>query len=128
MGGRPEGSDFGGYNSEDFESYDGEAWQEFTPFRPGDASMAERPSAETAASGWAGFKWTEDQPESYDVGDRVQNVRRVGGVLGGAVPEHTIGEVVSTRSGMFDDYVTVRFDNGYTEEVAPEDIEHKGWF
>lgn len=128
MSGRPEGSDYDRYGSVPSEPYDRDAWQEFTPWRPGDRKATERPTAEPTDTVREGFKWTEDQPASFDVGDRVESTRPVGGMLGGAVRPGTVGEVTSTRTGMFDEYVTVRFENGYTEEVSPSDIKYKGWF
>jgi hypothetical protein len=49
-------------------------------------------------------------------------------VFGGAVPTGTIGEVVSTRLGTFEEFVTVRFENGHTEELKPGMIKYEGWF
>jgi hypothetical protein len=127
MSGRPEGAHDDRYGSIPNEPHDGDAWREFTPWRPGDKTT-DRPTAAPANTVREGFKWTEDQPATFDVGDRVENTRAVGGLLGGAVRPGTIGEVTSTRTGLFDDHVTVRFDNGYTEEVSPSDIKYKGWF
>src|SRR6266567_4328775 len=156
MSGRPEGNDFGGYDSIPNEPDDQDAWQEFTPWRPGDKATdraTEAPS-DTVREAWQefttwrpgskatdspsvspssdkvreGFKWTEDQPAKFGVGDRVESTKPVGGMLGGAVRPGTIGEVTSTRTGLFDEHVTVRFDNGYTEDVSPTDIKYKGWF
>jgi hypothetical protein len=126
MSGRPEGSDHGGYDS--VEPADQNAWQEFTPWRPGDKAT-DRPVRDPAnPESDNRFKWTEKQPEVFAPGDRIDNTKPVGGLLGSAVPSGTIGEVVSTRLGLFDETVTVRFQNGYTAEVKPSEIEHKPWF
>jgi hypothetical protein len=122
---RPEGSDSGGYDAID--PPDSEAWEQFTPWRPGDASTS-RSADESSVQERDGFKWTEDQPTMFHPGDRVRNVRPVGGFLGGAVQAGTFGEVVSMRAGLFDLHVTVKFEGGYTEEISPADIEYKGWF
>jgi hypothetical protein len=128
VSGRPEGSDNGGYDA--IEPANNDAWQEFTPWRPGDKSTRDR--AVTDSSGplpERGFRWTEDQPDAFDVGDRIGNTRPVGGMLGGAVPKGTIGEVVDTHLGLFEETLTVRFENGHTvTDVKPSEIEHKGWF
>lgn len=128
MSGRPEGND-SGYGS--IEPYDADAWQEFTPWRPSDKAAHEQARGPDAASGtdddgrrW----WTEPQADEFGVGDRVRSTAPLGGALGGAVPSGSLGEVVSTRQGMFDEYVTVRFENGLTEEVAPSVIKYEGWF
>jgi hypothetical protein len=127
MSGRPEGND-GEYGW--IEPYDAEAWQEFTPWRPGDKSASGQEGIQEAASGTDDGRrwWTEPQPDEFGVGDRVRSTRPVGGVLGGAVPSGMIGEVVSTRLGMFGESLTVRFENGYTEEVEPSMIKYEGWF
>jgi hypothetical protein len=39
-----------------------------------------------------------------------------------------VGEIVSTRPGVFGESVTVRFENGYTEELEPNMIKYEGWF
>lgn len=50
------------------------------------------------------------------------------GISGSHVPEGTRGEVVDTRSGLLHDYVTVKFENGYTEEVEASEVnEHRWW-
>jgi hypothetical protein len=125
MSGRPEGND-GGYDS--FEEPDSRAWEEFTPWQPGDKPASGQPVPAQERRESQGFKWTEEQPESFDVGDRVRSAHAVGGMFGTAVPMGTIGHVVSTSGGLFDEYVTVQFESGYTEELAPSDIEHKGFF
>lgn len=128
MSGRPEGNDSGtGW----VEPYDADAWQDFTPWRPGDKTTREPANGSDTSSGvdqdgrrW----WTESQPDEFGVGDRVRSTGKVGGVFGGAVPAGTIGEVVSTRLGLFDEFVTVRFQNGHTEELKPSMIKYEGWF
>jgi hypothetical protein len=43
MSGRPEGADYDRYSTAPNEPYDRDAWQEFTPWRPGDKAT-DRPS------------------------------------------------------------------------------------
>lgn len=126
MSARPEGS-AGGY--EDIEPYDPDAWRDFTPWRPGDKPESDPVSETPTSDSILGFKWTEGQPVQFNSGDRVQNTRAIGGMLGSAVPKGTIGYVRATRASLLGDaYATVEFDNGYREEVRAEDIERKGWF
>lgn len=155
MSGRPEAA--GGW-SEPYDDYDQDAWQEFTPWRPGDPSTAgeapmsasddffngrygtpetgsyDRPGEQQRdeeASGQQrrGRWWTEDSsPRRYETGDRVRNQRATGSGMFSTVQSGTKGEVVSTRRGLLgDDFATVRFDNGYTEEVRTENLERRGW-
>ena len=128
MSGRPEGNDSGGYDA--IEPADSTAWQEFTPWRPGDRSTRDRAVSDSAAPlPERRFRWTEEQPDAFDVGDRIGNTKPVGGVLGSAVPKGSIGEVVDTHLGLFEETLTIRFENGYTAtNVKPSDIEHRGWF
>jgi len=49
-------------------------------------------------------------------------------VFGSAVPAGSVGEVVSTRRGLSEEFVTVRFENGYTEELKPGVIRYESWF
>ncbi|HEX3785037.1 MAG TPA: hypothetical protein VHX38_35715 [Pseudonocardiaceae bacterium] len=127
MSGRPEGSDNGGYHS--IEPVDQAAWQDFTPWRPGDKATERAVRNSAAPLPEKRLKWTEEQPDSFDVGDRIGSTKPLGGILGSAVPAGSIGEVVSTRLGLFEETVTVKFDNGYTAaDIKPSDIEHKGWF
>lgn len=62
--------------------------------------------------------------------DEVTASRDVGGsgIFGSHVSEGTRGEVVETREGLLDDYATVRFDNGYTEEVKASDLKRHSWW
>lgn len=125
--GRPEGNEAGGYDA-------------IGPVDDVDVSALWRPSQRTAAGRSpapgptardreaGGFQWTEPQPERFGEGHRVRATRPVGGLLGSAVPAGTIGHVESTRAGLTDTRVTVRFDNGLTDEVRPGDITHQGWF
>jgi hypothetical protein len=124
MSGRPEGTS-GGYD--DFQQ-DREAWHDFTPWRPGD--KAERVPVESARTDpIARFKWTEEQPEQFNDGDRVRSTQPVGGLLGRAVPAGSIGHVESSRMGLLGDtYIKVKFDSGYVEEVKASDIKREGWF
>lgn len=66
-------------------------------------------------------KWKKDQEvtANRDVGS---------GVFGNNIPEGTKGEVVESREGLLDDYATVRFDNGYTEEVRASDLQRHSWW
>ncbi len=66
-------------------------------------------------------KWKKDQEvtANRDVGS---------GIFGSHVSEGTRGEVVETREGLLDDYATVRFDNGYTEEVKASDLKRHSWW
>lgn len=131
MSGRPEGND-GGYGWID--DYDRHAWQEFTPWRPGDkATTDERPS-ESAGSWWTENPARSDHDQQaathrFQEGERVRSTRSVGGVLGGAVPAGTEGHVVSIEHGLFEQRVTVEFANGYREVVSPDAIRYEsGWF
>jgi hypothetical protein len=128
VSGRPEGSDGGGYDA--IEPFDNNAWQDFTPWRPGDKSTRDRAVSNSAAPlPERGFRWTEEQPDEFDIGDRVGNVNAVGGLLGSAVPKGSIGEVTDAHQGLFDETLTIRFENGYTAtNVKPSDIEHKSWY
>lgn len=128
VSGRPEGSDSGGYDA--VEPFDNDAWQDFTPWRPGDKSTRERSVADSVSPlPERGFRWTEDQPDTFDVGDRIGNVNAVGGITGNAVPKGSIGHVVDTHQGLFDETLSIRFDNGYTAtNVKPSDVEHKSWW
>lgn len=95
MSRRPEGNDSGGYDA--VEPPDSRAWEEFTPWRPGDKSTERNPANEPPTRERQGFKWSEDQPAVFFTGDRVRSTKPVGGLLGGAVPSGTLGEVISTR-------------------------------
>lgn len=74
-----------------------------------------------------GSWWTEDQPAVYGDGQRVESTRATGGMLGGRTPAGTTGHIESIETGLFAPKINVRFDNGYTETVSPEDIKPKGW-
>jgi hypothetical protein len=124
MSGRPEGTG-GGY---DDVPQDREAWHDFTPWRPGDKSETV-PREPARTDPLARFKWTEEQPEVFNDGERVRSTRPVGGLLGGAVPAGSIGHVQSSRESLLGElYVKVKFDNGYVEEVKTSDIKREGWF
>jgi hypothetical protein len=64
----------------------------------------------------------------WDKGDEVVANTSIGGVFNNHVPSGTRGEVVDSRSGLLDDYVTVRFENGYTEEVKSNEVKEQGWW
>ncbi len=51
-----------------------------------------------------------------------------GGIFGSHVPEGTKGEAVETHTGLFESYATVRFENGYTEEVKTSDLKRHSWW
>jgi hypothetical protein len=110
MSGRPEGTDGGYHEIED--DYHHDAWQEFTPWRPGDPSTAGEAPPGYAANGAefdgqrsvpaepdrnadcrdeaderrsnarSGRWWTEEVPERYKPGDRVRSVVTITGRLG----------------------------------------------
>src|SRR5438045_2814243 len=112
MSGRPEGNDGGGYDS--IEEPESRAWEEFTPWRPGDKPASDQPAPPPERRESQGFKWTVEQSDVFDVGERVRSTHAVGGLFGTAVPKDAIGHVVSTRIGLFDDeHVTVQFESGY---------------
>lgn len=60
--------------------------------------------------------------------DRVRVTRDVSGILFTSVPTNTEGRVVSTRSGLFASFATVRFANGRTEEVNVSDLRKLGFW
>jgi hypothetical protein len=66
----------------------------------------------------------------WDKGDEVIAKADLGGsgIFGSHVPEGTRGEVIETRSGLLNDYATVRFENGYTEEVKVTDLRRHSWW
>jgi hypothetical protein len=156
---RPEAG-AGDYNPE---PYDKDAWQEFTPWRPGDAAVRDErstdfaadgdysssrlPHGRTAAPGAArpsnsstpgashdnpkrgGRWWTEDVSPTYKPGDRVTNTRTARGTLFDHVQAGTKGHVDKVEKSLLgDDQVTVRFDNGYTETLNPNDIKPRSWW
>lgn len=131
MSGRPEGEasdySYGSYDS----GYDWDAWQEFTPWRPGDAPVADSPPARGAidTEPECGRWWTEDVPRRLEAGDRVRAQGAVGGLFISHVPDNTRGRVTSTRHGVLgDEYATVEFENGYTEEVRTSDLRRDSWW
>lgn len=66
---------------------------------------------------------------TFRVHDRVRATRGVSGGVWHTVPAGTEGRVVATRGGLFHDYVTVEFSNGYTEEVRSSHVSHvRSWF
>jgi hypothetical protein len=50
------------------------------------------------------------------------------GIFGSHVSKDAKGEVVETREGIFESYATVKFDNGYTEEVKASDLDRHSWW
>ncbi|MQA12145.1 MAG: hypothetical protein GEU98_27150 [Pseudonocardiaceae bacterium] len=154
MSGRPEAGESA---YEPYDDHDPDAWQEFTPWRPGDPSTSDEVLSSAAGEpardgGWTpeqhergatggrqqrgqghpeqrrGRWWTEDVPRGYKAGDRVRNRRATGRGMFSTVQPGTRGEVVSTRRGLLgDSFATVRFENGYTEEIRTENLERRGW-
>lgn len=145
--GRPEGNDagsYGSYSRDDQDQY-GEVWKRGDPpswarrpaylrsadeirrrfddgrGRPREPDDREEPRRE-------GRRCTEQTERPYTPGDRVRALRPAGGDLISHVPPDTKGRVVSTHLGFLGDpRVIVAFDNGYTEEVTPSDIEYRRW-
>ncbi|MFD5245650.1 hypothetical protein ACFWIW_13950 [Amycolatopsis sp. NPDC058340] len=73
--------------------------------------------------------WTEGNPRKYGEGDKVKSREAIGGPFMCHVEPGTRGEVVGKRSGLFgDEYLKVKFANGYTEEVKPDAIQRDTWF
>ncbi len=65
----------------------------------------------------------------YERDEVVRATRDLGGTLFSTVPRGTQGRVVDARRGVLHDYVTVRFANGYTEEVRADAVERlRTWF
>lgn len=131
---RPEAG--GGYGWEDHNldqqaEENGPAWQEMTPWRPGDKSTRDE---QGAASFW-GSAPTSDAPErarihrEYVKGDKVTASRALGGILGSGVPQGARGEVESIHVGVFEATIRVRFENGLTEDVNESSINYdSGWY
>lgn len=66
---------------------------------------------------------------SYREGERVSNVDETGGIFGDAVRAGSKGEVVETRHGLLNEYATVQFDNGRTEEINVTNLRREtGWY
>ena len=152
---RPE-SDDRGY--EPPKGYDEGMGEEFTPWRPGDPSASgEAPASYTAAGGAvfegrgprdpgrvAGGKeqgadhdqeqpqtrwWTEDSVIRWEAGDKVRSRDTVRGSFMAHVPAGTRGRVVDKRMGALSgEWLTVEFDNGYTEIVRPDALRRDSWF
>lgn len=97
--------------------------------RPG-AQAEDRHDERAAGQQRRGRWWTEESaPRRYEAGDRVRNQQAAGSGIFSTVQPGTRGEVVSTRLGLFgDEYATVQFENGYTEEVRTEHLQRRGWF
>ncbi|MGW4829743.1 hypothetical protein ACWEOG_19325 [Amycolatopsis japonica] len=162
MSGRPEET-AGGYNDRGPDDYDENAWQEFTPWRPGDPSTINEAPASYAANAFADDRiyrpaggntaedadrgtsqsrtgpderesrtrwWTEaSAPPKYKAGDQVKSRDAIGGPFMRHVDPGTRGEVVGKRSGLFgDEYLKVKFSNGYVEEVKPDAVRRDTWF
>lgn len=64
----------------------------------------------------------------FNDGDSVVTTENLGGVLGGAVRAGTPGFVVRTEFGLFDEKITVRFNDGRTETVKASQLKREsGW-
>ncbi|OLZ56086.1 hypothetical protein BS330_18315 [Amycolatopsis keratiniphila subsp. nogabecina] len=74
--------------------------------------------------------WTEaSAPPKYKAGDQVKSRDAIGGPFMRHVDPGTRGEVVGKRSGLFgDEYLKVKFSNGYVEEVKPDAVRRDTWF
>lgn len=151
---RPEGSG-GGYDEPGHDDFDQEAWQEFTPWRPGDPSTSDEAPASYAgdfsapsryiedrgeprpgsssgepAAGPAprGFRWSEDS-RKLRAGDDVRAGRALGEGVLSSVPPGEKGRIVSTEVTAFGERGTVRFENGYElENVDLDHLDRRGWF
>jgi len=98
----------------------------FVPFRPGERTSDK---ASTPGVGSDIDNRVSASFEDYGEGDSVSARRNLGGILGGAIPAGTSGEIVNMERGLLSDSITVQFENGYTEQVHPDDIERDStWF
>jgi len=121
---RPESGEGGGLPDEYHNYGDREhgTWFAFDS----DRSVQRHARDDRAATPFADQRGGYEVPE-FNARDRVKVTRDVGGLFGSRVPRDTVGRVVSTRDGVFHSYVTVAFDNGYTEEVRTTDLSRLGW-
>jgi hypothetical protein len=139
MSGRPEGTDPGLPEYDHTDLSDQAERDAFTPYRP-----SENTTTPTAGGGFvadlvgAAASFFEPAPSreapppdtgrAWRPGDTVHSTISLGGLLGGTVPAGTRGEVVDVHPGLLGDQITVRFDNGYTEDVPPGTISYdSGW-
>jgi hypothetical protein len=106
---RPEAGDEYGYQLPD---YDRGAWQEFTPWRPGDKTTAQRPAE--SAGNW----WTET-PARSDRGDRVRDVRD--GSLGTV---HLLELGIADRPSEGYAAAEVRWDNLFVADALDVALPH----
>ena len=91
----------------------------------GTGSPATHHSGEAPRGRW----WTEDVPDRYSTGDRVESTTNIKGAVFNHVGRGTQGRVTDAKTGLLGgDYVTVEFDNGYTEEVRTEDVKRASWW
>ncbi|MEV6604708.1 hypothetical protein [Kutzneria sp. NPDC051319] len=98
----------------------------FVPFRPGQRGSDRATDPGVGSEVDTGLSASF---EDYREGEFVTARRNVGGILGGAVPAGTAGEIVNMERGLLSDSIVVRFENGYTEQVRPDDIKREsGWF
>lgn len=124
---RPESGDGAGLPSEwhDYGDREHGTWYEFDADRS--VQRHTRDERDLSAAYDPATTRSDDVP-SYQANDRVRAKNDVRGIFGTRVPAGTNGHVVSTRSGLFTSYVTVEFENGYTEEVKTSDVTKRGWF
>ncbi|MFI9386368.1 hypothetical protein [Kutzneria sp. NPDC052558] len=98
----------------------------FVPFRPGDRTSDKGPTSNVGSDVDNRVSATFGD---YSEGDSVSARRNLGGILGGAVPAGTSGEIVSMERGLLSDSIIVQFENGYTEQVRPDGIKRdSSWF
>lgn len=118
-------------------SYAAGAFASDSIYRPSADSTAgeqghetDQPDAEPSEQGPRTRWWTEKgTPRKFGEGDKVKSREAIGGPFMRHVDPGTRGEVVGKRSGLFgDEYLKVKFANGYTEEVKPDAIQRDTWF
>lgn len=125
---RPESGDGGGFPSEWNDYGDSERGSWFTFDSDRSVRRAGTPRDDGASTSTS-TGWSESNVPTYRPNDRVRARDNLTGAFGGVrVPAGTNGTVVSTRDGLFTSYVTVAFENGYTEEVKKSDLKKLGWF
>jgi len=86
--------------------------------------------AEQAADKPRGRWWTEDAPQRYNVGDAVRAKEAIAGEFGMRhVPAGTRGRVVDKQMGVLSgEFLTVEFENGYTEPLDAKSLKRDSWF
>lgn len=149
---RPENDDRG---YELPKGYGPDSGEEFTPWRPGDPSTSgEAPEThasadraplvpsdfdrtpedgkqsagrhpEQARTRW----WTEESATRWGTGDKVRSRDTIRGTFMEHVPAGTRGRVVDKQMGALSgEWLTVEFENGYTEKVRSDALKRDGWF